>query len=367
MPAMAEPKLIKVCLTNKGDDTETPWAHDLGAAPGPAGSRKVKLVNVPFMHAKPTWGDVIVVTPVADGFPTWDRDGAAWKQIGARIVEDGGRWAMIVDYAPQDVSADAAFQALGKACDAIKVVCEGAWGPRDADPGRVYLAVQRDLTAEVVMQKLDAARLPCNLIQVHPEPKRSRASTQIGIVIDPPRKPAAPAATEAAKPAKKPAAKKAAETPGSAPVPVEKPAAAPAAKYSVAKEAAAKASSAKAPPSKVPAARGPAVKAAKAPAAKAPAAKAPAATAPAAKAPAATASAAKASAVKAPAVKAPPSKAPAAKAPAAKGPAAKAPAAKAPAAKAPAAKAPAARAPANKLAPKAASKPASKKPAPKKR
>src|SRR3954465_9971143 len=110
---MAEPKLIKVCLTNKGEDTETPWAHDLGPAQ-PAGSRKVKLVNVPFMHAKPTWGDTIVVSPVADGFPTWDRGGAPWKQITSRIVEDGGRWAMIVDYQPRAVSADECFQAVAK-------------------------------------------------------------------------------------------------------------------------------------------------------------------------------------------------------------------------------------------------------------
>ena len=106
---MTEAKLIKVCLTNKGEDTETPWAHDLGPATGPSGSRKVRLVNVPFMHAKPTWGDTIVVSPVREGYPTWDRDGVPWKEISSRIVQDGGRWAMIVDYAPRgDVSGDEA-------------------------------------------------------------------------------------------------------------------------------------------------------------------------------------------------------------------------------------------------------------------
>src|SRR5205085_12393659 len=64
-PVMAaKPKTIKVCLTNRGEDSETPWAHDLGAAPG---GRKVRLVNVPFLHAKPTWGDVIVVAPNSEG------------------------------------------------------------------------------------------------------------------------------------------------------------------------------------------------------------------------------------------------------------------------------------------------------------
>lgn len=147
---MAEPNLIKVCLTNKGEDTETPWAADLGPA-GADGSRRVKLVNVPFMHAKPTWGDTIIVRPVRnDGPPTWDRDGVPWKQIATKIVEDGGRWAMIIDYLPA-ASADDAFAALARACDEAKIVCEGAWAPRDPDPGRVYLAVQKDLTAEQVM------------------------------------------------------------------------------------------------------------------------------------------------------------------------------------------------------------------------
>jgi hypothetical protein len=68
---------LKVCLTNRGKDTETPWADDLGPAPSPPaprGSRLVRLVNVPFLHAKPTWGDIIVVVPT-DGPPVWDRDG----------------------------------------------------------------------------------------------------------------------------------------------------------------------------------------------------------------------------------------------------------------------------------------------------
>ena len=68
-------KPVKVCLIDQGRARETPWALDLCPAPGPKGSRKVRLINVPFFHAKPTWGDVIVVSP-KDGIPTWDRDGA---------------------------------------------------------------------------------------------------------------------------------------------------------------------------------------------------------------------------------------------------------------------------------------------------
>lgn len=159
-------KTLKVCLTNRGEDSETPWAQDLGAAPGVKGGRRVRLVNVPFLHAKPTWGDVIVVAP-KDGQLTWDRDGVAWKQIGTRIEEDGGRWAMIVDYSPHEAK-DSGFAALAKACGENDVVCEGAWDPQGSMPGRAYLAVKIDTTADAVMASLRALELPCELTQIHP-------------------------------------------------------------------------------------------------------------------------------------------------------------------------------------------------------
>jgi len=198
-------KPIKVCLTNRGEDSETPWAHDLGAATGIKGGRRVRLVNVPFLHAKPTWGDVIVVVP-ADGQLTWDRDGVAWKDIGTRIAEDGGRWAMIVDYAPHpgDATGNVAFDALARACETSDVVCEGAWGPTGDVPGRAYLAVRGDMDADSVMSSLRAGQLPCELIQIHPAPAKPKAAK--------PKKqaPAKPAAKKPA--AKKPVAKKPAAT-----------------------------------------------------------------------------------------------------------------------------------------------------------
>ena len=166
----AQGKTIKVCLTNRGNDTETPWAEDLGAAKGQRGARRVKLVNVPFMHAKPTWGDIIVVVPVEDGLPTWDREGVAWEQVATRIAEDGGRWAMIVDYTPNKATADAAFRALVDACHAVDVVCEGAWGPGAGRAGRAYFAAPKAHTARDVMSALAAAKLPCTLSQIHPPP-----------------------------------------------------------------------------------------------------------------------------------------------------------------------------------------------------
>ena len=171
--AKAAPKTIKICLTNRGEDSETPWAQDLGPAPGEKkGSRKVRIVNVPFLHAKPTWGDIVIVQPVDDGLPTWDREGVPWKSIHTRIVEDGGRWAMIVDYKPGagDATGDVAYRAVATACEAADVVCEGAFGPNGATPGRAYLAPRHETSAEDVMKKLLAAALPCELIQIHPPP-----------------------------------------------------------------------------------------------------------------------------------------------------------------------------------------------------
>jgi hypothetical protein len=214
-------KTIKVCLTNRGNDSETPWAQDLGAAKGVKGARRVRLVNVPFMHAKPTWGDVVVVVPVADGLPTWDRDGVAWEQIGSRIAEDSGRWAMIVDYSPSKVTGEVAFRALVEACHGTDVVCEGAWAPSDGRAGRAYFAAPGGRTARDVMTALAKAKLPCTLAQIHP-----------------------PASKPAAKPVAK--AKAVAKAKGVAAKPeAAKPAAAKPAKVVTAKPSAAKPTAAK--------------------------------------------------------------------------------------------------------------------------
>lgn len=190
---------IKVTLTNRGKDTETPWAEDLGPAPF-AGktSRLVRLVNVPFLHAKPTWGDTIVVTPDSDGVLTWDRRGLAFTKVDSLIHEDGDRWAMIVDYAPHPDSddADRVFSLLARACAEHDVVCEGAWGPRNDEPGRAYLAVKNELSDADLMKRLRGGDLPCELIQIHPAPTKKKAA--------PKKKPAAKPKKPAAK---KPAAK----------------------------------------------------------------------------------------------------------------------------------------------------------------
>ena len=145
-------KAIKVCL-----DRETPWAHDLGPAPGPKGSRRVRLVNVPFTHVKPTWGDVLIVSPIA-GVMMWDR----------KIHEDSGRWTMVIEYAPTEVDADECVDALTQVCSELDIVCEHAWSPTPMRRGRAYLAVQRGTSAAAVMKSLAGEQLPCDLAQLYP-------------------------------------------------------------------------------------------------------------------------------------------------------------------------------------------------------
>lgn len=210
--------LIKICLVNRGEDSETPWAEDLGPAPGPPGSRKVKLVNVPFLHAKPTWGDTIVVSPVEDGLLTWDRAGVPWKDIGKRLVHDGGRWAMIIDYrgAAGDDSGDAAYDAIASACRELDVICEGAWAPEDGELGRAYLAVPTELTTLLVMTALHSVAVGCHLVQVHPAPvAATEPAAKAAAAAKPVAKPAKPAAKHDETPA--PAAAKKAAKPGAKP------------------------------------------------------------------------------------------------------------------------------------------------------
>src|SRR5207245_1005278 len=90
-----------------------------------------------------------------------------------RIVEDGGRWAMIVDYRPTKPS-DAAFEAIAHACAELDIVCEGAWGPKNGDAGRAYLAVKHGTSDTAVMNHLRRAELPCTLEQIHPAPPKPK-------------------------------------------------------------------------------------------------------------------------------------------------------------------------------------------------
>lgn len=163
-------KLIKVSLSSNGEDVETPWAEDGGPAPGPAGARYARLGNVPFLHAKPTYGDVIVVVPDADGVFSWDSGGLPYERLGERIIEDGGRWVMVLDFVLLEAGGDAqqAFSALDIAGQRRDIAVEGCYGPKSDLPGRAYLAVPNHLGVDAVLAYLEGQRLPMTLSLVHP-------------------------------------------------------------------------------------------------------------------------------------------------------------------------------------------------------
>ena len=159
----------RLCLHNQGADSETPWAEDLGPADG-EGARRVRLDNVPFLHAKPTYGDELIVTPNADGVLAWDRGGLPWERIDERIAQDGGRYVMIVDYLPAaSAEVQATFQSLCDAASAIGGTSEGCFPPKDSRPGRMYVAMPDATEVGEVMKALDGAATGAALTLVHPQ------------------------------------------------------------------------------------------------------------------------------------------------------------------------------------------------------
>ncbi|MEN0060577.1 MAG: hypothetical protein AAGA48_00430 [Myxococcota bacterium] len=164
----ADSDLIKILLENQGEDSETTWAEDLGPV-GTEGARRVRLCNVPFLHSRPTHSDELIVAPGIDGMLTWDRAGVPWERIDERIERDGGKYAMIVDYAPHEgVDSAEVFAGLDQAATSHQAVAEGCYGPRGERPGRIYLAVPEERPVEAMMEALTAAKVQARLILVHP-------------------------------------------------------------------------------------------------------------------------------------------------------------------------------------------------------
>lgn len=167
--AADDPPLIKVRLHDGDEDSETCWARDLGAVEGRPDARRVRIENVPMFHAKPTWGDVVLVEPDELGVLAWNLDGTTWDNIAERIEADGGRYTMIVDYlADEGVDTDAFFAALCKVARDHDVMPEGCYGPKGDEPGRLYLAVPEAIPPDAMMQLLIDVPLDGGLELVHP-------------------------------------------------------------------------------------------------------------------------------------------------------------------------------------------------------
>lgn len=121
-------KLLKIRLHNQGEDPETVWAEDLGAALLHPNARYVRIGNIPLLHAKPTYGDVVEVLRHGNGMLEWDRDGVDFREIGTRILEDSGRWLAVIDYWPARPNSDlqSTLEALDVAGAARDIAIEGA-------------------------------------------------------------------------------------------------------------------------------------------------------------------------------------------------------------------------------------------------
>lgn len=166
--------LIRIRLHRRGQDRETAWAEDCGPAPAPPDARFVRLASIPFIHAKPTYGDVVVVRPdPVSGALAWDGEGRSHEETVAALIEDGGRWTMILDYLFEDPRADssAALAALARACEQADIAVEDCYGPWERQPGRTYLAVPGELEALEVLAYLQGQALPLSLTLVHPLPR----------------------------------------------------------------------------------------------------------------------------------------------------------------------------------------------------
>lgn len=156
IPDPSSPDRVKILLHNDGEDVETPWATPV---PSPQGRVLVRLDNIPFLHAKPTYGDVIEVRRTEDQPDrlSWNAAGRSYDEICAALIEDGGRFAVIVDYACDDASQFAAMAAWAKREGDLE--CEGLRGPRDGRPGRLYIAARYASGTDLIMRFL--AGNPC--------------------------------------------------------------------------------------------------------------------------------------------------------------------------------------------------------------
>ncbi len=164
-------KLVKVRLQNQGHDVETPWAEDLGPAPGDPQKRWVQLSNIPVLYSKPTYQDVLEVESV-DGYYEWDAKGVPFEEIGTRIAVDHGRWVMILDYSlPPGMNADlgSLFRQMDRITELSNIALEGARVARDRRGGRAYFAVPSLVKSpDAVMRLLANSGLPFDLTLVHP-------------------------------------------------------------------------------------------------------------------------------------------------------------------------------------------------------
>lgn len=173
LPRMPEETFEKVFLHDRHGDVESCWCEPAGVLQG---RQLLRLVNVPFAHAKPTYDDVIAVDhdPEFEGHWAWDRNGVPFSKVSTLIHEDGGRTAAIVDYR---MSPGGNFGEIVRWLrTAHDVVAEGCFGPRWRVPGRVYLAVPVALDLDDLLAAMRVQFRAFSFIRVHPPRPKKKAT-----------------------------------------------------------------------------------------------------------------------------------------------------------------------------------------------
>ena len=125
-----KPELVKLFLHQDHDDVESVWAVKLGKT---RGGTLLRLDNIPFMHARPTYGDVVVAKADRELEVPYAWNGAhiRFSDVPKHLHEDGGRYAAItyklIDPSPANSSVrHRAFplktgsvrRPVGRLCDA---------------------------------------------------------------------------------------------------------------------------------------------------------------------------------------------------------------------------------------------------------
>ena len=161
--AVAQP--IKVLLHDNGEDVETPWALPVGGAPH---RLLVRLDNVPFLDAKPTYGDVSEVRRAEEqpGWLSWNAAGRSYDEVCDALVENGGRYAVILDYTCDDIDQFGALTAWAKR--EADLECEGDQGPSPTRPGRLYIAARYAVDTDTILRFLGGNTLGFRFELVHP-------------------------------------------------------------------------------------------------------------------------------------------------------------------------------------------------------
>ncbi len=153
------PAIVKVILHARGELVETALCEAYGFD---RGRPLFRLESVPFLHARPTHGDVIAARTDDAYGGNW-----AWDRDREPIRQDGGRYTLVVDYHTSDDEAD--FDRLCRRLRAEHdLVAELGYEPQGKKPGRFYLAAPRKVTPSAVLVALDQAAKGFRIEAVRP-------------------------------------------------------------------------------------------------------------------------------------------------------------------------------------------------------